>query len=193
MATGANDFVQVCRHNSLAVGGDDGLARIREERFSQVNGDRPDISFEEERNIDQGFAFALEDDLLLGTTSPSSTFRNPALCGACGDKSETFEVANLEVWTFTPAFEVKSAERLEMTQFFIEESTRSVSSPYAADETSPSGSPFTSQDLVQEEFYRRVGQDPESDERRDRWQYMNMMNATDAASRGLGASPRFGM
>jgi hypothetical protein len=106
-----------------------------------------------------------------------------------------FDVAGLEIWSFTPCHDVKSAEKLEMTQFFIEESSRGGSICSTISSSSQhhhqSSDMFSSRDLIQEDFYRRVGQDVESDERRQRWQYANMMNPMGGA-RGFGASPRYG-
>jgi hypothetical protein len=185
MYSGTNELVQACRHDQLEVGGDDGLPNLDE---GQSYSELPD-NFA--RNVNSGFAIALDEDLLTGTSNPSPTFSNPSWCGF----GDTFEVSNLEVWTFTPAFDVKSAERLEMTKFFIAESIResaSCNSPSDLSQNSARSSQFSSQELVQEEFYRRVGHDPKSEARRDRWQYLNMMGGTDGVNRGVGGSPRFG-
>ena len=169
------EFIQVCRHDALAVGGDS-LAP----EFDEFD----DFHAAARAMERMGFAIALEDDLMIGTTSPSPTFSSPSLCGE-GNRTETYEVSNLEIWGFTPCMDEKSAERVEMNKFFIEESARS--SPYSAG-SSPS-SPFTRQDLMQEHFYRRVGHDPDSEMRRQRWEYLNMMNPTE--NRGMQSSPRF--
>lgn len=173
---GSGQYVQMCRHNAMAVGGDDG-ALPSEDQFN-VPAAMEDVEA-------GGFAIALEEDLMCGTTSPSKTFESPALYGP-GDKTAVFDVAGLEIWSFTPCMDVKSAEKLEMTKYFIEESTRGSSRSDKSSERS-----FSSMDLVQERFYRRVGDDLESEERRQRWQYANMMGATDGVNRGLGATPRF--
>jgi hypothetical protein len=182
MYAGTNELVQACRHDELAVGGDDGLPNLDEgESYDEL----PD-SFV--RDANSGFALKLDDDLLAGTSNPCPTFRNPSLCGS----GDTFEVSNLEVWTFTPAFDVTSAEKLEMTKFFIAESFRAPSDLSRHSSSTGRSEQFSSQELVQEDFYRRVGHDQKSEERRDRWQYMNMMDGTDFVNRGVGASPRFG-
>jgi hypothetical protein len=182
MYAGTNELVQACRHDELAVGGDDGLPNLDEgESYDEL----PD-SFV--RDANSGFALKLDDDLLAGTSNPCPTFRNPSLCGS----GDTFEVSNLEVWTFTPAFDVTSAEKLEMTKFFIAESFRVPSDLSRHSSSTGRSEQFSSQELVQEDFYRRVGHDQKSEERRDRWQYMNMMDGTDFVNRGVGASPRFG-
>jgi len=176
MYSGDNDFVQVSRHNAIAVGGDDQVVPDNEwslqERIDGSSG-----SF-----YSSGFAICLEDDLLRGTTSFSTTFRNPPLCGT-GDKTVVFEVSGLEVWTFTPCRDVPSAQAYEMNRFFVEESISARST----------GRQFTSSDLSEDMFYRRVGHDSESEDRRNRWQYTNSMGGVhDRVTKGFGATPRFG-
>jgi hypothetical protein len=182
MDYGTNELVQACRRDELAVGGDDGLPNLDER---QSYDELPD-SFV--RDANSGFALKLDDDLLAGTSNPCPTFRSPSLCGS----GDTFEVSNLEVWTFTPAFDVTSAEKLEMTKFFIAESFRVPSDLSRHSSSTGRSEQFSSQELMQEDFYRRVGHDQKSEERRDRWQYLNMMEGTNFVNRGVGASPRFG-
>jgi hypothetical protein len=140
-----------------------------------------------------GFAIALQDDLLAGTTSRCSSYKNPCFV-APSSHGESFEVLNIELWTFTPCFSLDSAEKLEMTKFFVCESIRNMSMN-STTSTSSYGSrpsPFSSQELLQDQFYRRVGyEDDEHEELRDRWQYRNMMDGAQAANIGMGASPRF--
>jgi hypothetical protein len=187
MYTGSNELVQACRHDELAVGGDDSLPNVVEAESCSKLPEPPDTAT---RDLSAGFAIALNEDLMAGTSSPSGTFGNPSLSGS---KDGYFEVSNLEVWTLSPAFDVKSAERLEMTKFFIHESIRGTRSSTRSElsDRSSASSAFSSRDLVQEQFYRRVGHDPEASERRERWQRTNMMDGTDSAPRGMGASPRF--
>ena len=166
-------LVQACRHDSLSVGGDDAPLVPMEGKSSE--------SMDED-----GFAIAVEEDLMGGTTSPSRTFKSPALRGL-GEKTSVFDIAGLEIWSFTPCMDVSSAQRLEMTKYYIEESSRGGTSTHSADSVDS----FGSKDLIQEKFYRRVGYDLESEERRQRWQYANMMNPTGSNTRGFGASPRF--
>lgn len=145
-----------------------------------------------------GFAIALSDDLLSGTTSQCSSFKNPCLTNPTSN-GESFDVLNVEVWTFTPCMTVDTAEKLEMTQFFVQESMRSNMS--AGSSSAPShgrrgnSSQFSSEDLLdQESFYRRVGSGDASEQARDQWQYRSMMNggaALGSASKGLSATPRF--
>jgi hypothetical protein len=172
----ADGMMQICRHDILAIGGDDHAPSLDE--FDDLH----ELAKMTEK---MGFALALSDDLITGTTSPSESFKSPGLCGA-GDHTETFQVRNIEVWTFTPCIDVSTAEKIEMNKFFVTESIRR---PSLDSSWTSSRSQFSSRDLDQEKFYRRVGNDPESEERRQRWQYMNMMHGT--GTRGLAASPRF--
>ena len=80
---GDSQYVQVCKHDLLAVGGDEAMGSM------DFLGDSPSISSELAMS---GFAIALEDDLLKGTTSPGTTFNNPSLCGP-GDRTEVFYVS----------------------------------------------------------------------------------------------------
>lgn len=190
---GKNKFVQVCRHDLLAVGGDNdaenpstdaaGLGFVQEHQSYHAKAE--DLKHD-------GFAIALEDDLLKGTTSPCSSFKSPALCGD-GDKSEVFYVANLEVWGFTPCRDEDTAEKMEMTKFFVEQSSRNSMFESATSSIgSPASSRFGSAELVQEDFYRRVGHDSESEMRREQWQYRNIVDDNAGSVRVFGATPRFG-
>ena len=101
---------------------------------------------------------------------------------------EPFEVLNLELWTLTPAFSQESAEKLEMTQYFVSESIRSTA---RSDSQASSSSRFSSRDLDRHSFYRRVGHDDSHEELRDQWQLRGMMDGEGTGNRGMGASPRF--
>eukprot|EP00977_Amphora_coffeiformis_P013637 scaffold3608_cov183-Amphora_coffeaeformis.AAC.24 len=187
MSTHKKEHVQVCRHDQLAVGGDDDgdhQATVPEEQQQQQQG---------EVNLDEsGFAFSLEDDLLLGTTSACKSFRSPPLVGT-NKQSKVFDVAGLEVWSFTPCFDVPAAQKLEMTKYFLEESIRGSTGSNSSQSLGSNRSPqFTRNDLMSDRFYQRVGQDFESQERRDRWEYTNMMHGV-GNTRGTGGmqSPRF--
>lgn len=165
--------IQVCRHDLLGVGGDDSSSE--------------DLAL----NSRAGFALCIDEFLAEGTTSYSATFHNPSLCGS-GEKPQTFEIANLEVWSLTPCLDVYTAERLEMRKYFVEHgSTDSISSSSIGNRRHKSS--LSSSDFSQDAFFRRVGHDQESEIRRERWQYMNMMNPDldPSKSRGLGSSPRY--
>jgi TLD len=178
---GRGVHTQVCRHDMIAVGGDENLI-VNLADFNSIR----------EVADKSGFAFCLDSDLLRGTTSRSQTFHNPSLCGP-GNKSEVFEVAGLEVWSLTPCFSVEAAEKLEMTKFFIEESVRNLAVPRTPYNSIRSASNFTNDDLDQEKFYQRVGHDSDGQARRARWEYVNTMQTVgEQSNRGFSASPRFG-
>ena len=166
---------QVCTHDRLAIG----TGKLRDYDFYGR-----DVDPEHDR-LQDGFAIALQDDLLAGTSSKCHTFRNPCLINPDMD-CETFQVLNLELWTFTPCFSLDSAEKLEMTQFFMSESLRNAS---ITSDRSNDSSIFSSRDLDQHQFYRRIGHDDANEELREQWQYRSMMDGP-LAARGM-ASPRF--
>ena len=165
--SGENKLVQRCSHNEIAIGGGNINAGIVSDDDS------------EEMEDTAGFGIAIDEFLARGTTSPCATFRNPSLLHNLGE-AETFEIANLEVWSLTPAYDVNQAEKLEMTKYFInqsshtESSIHSVYSDIAGSYTPPSNS-MNAVDMVQASFYRRVGQNDGSEEQRDRWQRSSMM------------------
>merc|ERR1711897_16915 len=64
--------------------------------------------------VESGFAIALDDELLNGTSTPCATFLSPSLVDGVSMKGEIFEVANMEAWTFTPCSSVEQAERNEL-------------------------------------------------------------------------------
>jgi len=132
-----------------------------------------------------GFGIVVGEFLARGSTSPCATFRNPSLLHKLAE-TETFEIANMEVWSLTPAWDVDYAEKLEMTKYFADQSshteslssihsTRSMLSDRGGACTPPRADSLAASDMVQSRFYRRVGEDDEGEEQRDRWQYANMM------------------
>ena len=60
-----------------------------------------------------GFALALNQDLSRGTSEPSTTFDNPLLFG------DTFDVANVEVWTLSPTEDLEQATNIELSRQFV--------------------------------------------------------------------------
>ena len=176
--SGLNNFVQHCSHDKIAIGG----GNIHDTP-DDVDGDSeipPAVDLV--RVESYGFGIALSEDLGRGSSSPCATFRNPSLVSNAAE-TKTFEIANMEVWTMTPAWDVHSAEKLEMTKYFVDQSIHSVDSSsihstysdYGRTSTTRPGSPGEILDHIQEEFYRHVGQNDESDTRRTQWQYANMM------------------
>mmetsp|Transcript_24825 Transcript_24825/g.36423 ORF Transcript_24825/g.36423 Transcript_24825/m.36423 type:complete len:210 (-) Transcript_24825:217-846(-) len=101
--TGMNEMVQSCTNRQIALGG--GALESKE----VIDGAQP-------RQDIGGFGLTLDADLLRGTSRPCATFANECLSkkGRNG-----FEVANVEVWAFTPCFSVEEAEKMEMTRLFL--------------------------------------------------------------------------
>lgn len=165
--------IQLCRHDGFAVGGDETMP------------DMDDYNDSHEAFIaseSSGFAIAMFDESLAhGTTSQSTIFKSPSLVGP-GDRTETYTVAGLEVWTLTPAFDVASAERLEKSKYFVEESISRAGSR----NNSSRDSSNRSQDFSQDLFYRRIGDDAEGERQRE-----NSLYNDDKSAHGLGRSPRF--
>jgi hypothetical protein len=159
--SGLNELVQLCTYDKIAVGGG-GLD-------TTGNG-------EHEIHVDvashTGFGLCINDDFLNGTSAPCATFRNPCLVGH-SSKIEAFQVVNIECWGLTPCFDEDSAQKLEMTKFFVQES--STKSMTNISSTAGAQHRFSSRDLSQPEFYRRVGSNDQSQEGRDRWQYAALM------------------
>ena len=65
--------------------------------------------------ITGGSALSISATMDHGFSDPSITFDSSVLCGDSG----MFEIANLEVWTLTPANQHEQAERLELGRQFI--------------------------------------------------------------------------
>jgi hypothetical protein len=172
--------IQTCTHSRLGVGVGNMNTYDAEGNIFQTEQEA-----EEQNGKNFGFVIALEDDLLSGTTSRSPSYKNPCLCDP-SSHGEVFQVLNVELWSLTPAFSEDAAERLEMTQYLVSESARSSSRSV----TSNDGRGFSSRDLNQENFYRRIGHDDEHQELREQWQYRGMMDGT-GGGRAAGSSPRF--
>lgn len=166
---GTNDYIQLCTSDKIAIGGGNTVSKEEESSIPEVEPLYAPAAFLEDDIY--GFGFALDENLLHGTTSPSATFGNSNLINGSGS-GETFDVMNLEVWGFTSAETERRAEQSEMSMFFVRES---ISSNLSSANTSVS-SLFEGDDLSQELFYRRVGRGDENESDRDAWQYANMMN-----------------
>ena len=69
-------------------------------------------------NAPMGFAVALTEDLLRGTTSACATYDCPNLINGSCSIGSVFEVLNMEVWTFTPCVTEEQAERNELNIAF---------------------------------------------------------------------------
>jgi hypothetical protein len=109
-----NQMIQLCTSNRIAVGG----GKLSENEEENIAADSIDYYLEDEEKA-IGFGIAIDADLLNGTSSPCATYRNPCLLSH-SSKGEVFQILNLEVWTLTPCVTVASAEKLEMTKFFVE-------------------------------------------------------------------------
>jgi hypothetical protein len=193
-----NGLVQVCSNDKIAVGGGD----ILQCPVEGADGEDDDSTSIGEGGESSGFGLCINRELLSGTSGPCASFRNPCLSHNSA-RGEVFDIVNLEVWTFTPCSDVHAAERLEMTKFFVEESihdsiyssdasVRSEGGVYGPGTYARSSRQFSSQDLVQSDFYRRVGDNDQTQEIRDRWQYLNLMHSTHQKPGGIGGpSPRY--
>jgi hypothetical protein len=171
-----NDMIQLCNDEILAVGG--GELEITEAVATAKSSDE-EVHHEDDHTLTKGrsqrFGFGLSVDKFMrrGSSSPCATYRNPCLVDG-GPNGKAFEIVNLEVWTLTPCMTVDVAEKLEMTNFFIHESTRSAGHNHSGSAGALDSVEYMSQDR----FYRRVGESDESAQQRDIWQYANMMNFT---------------
>ncbi len=79
-----------------------------------IGGGYPDNVDDDSESKQYGLGIAIGADLFVGTSSNCVTFKSPTL-----SKGETFEVSNLEVWSFTPCNNLKQAEQLEMGRMFV--------------------------------------------------------------------------
>lgn len=100
---GGNDFIQLCTHDKIAVGGGSGGDEKKNDDASST---------------EYGFGLAIEKDLLYGTSTSCATFSSPPLSQEHRDGSP-FEIVNLEVWALTPCDTLKDAEKLELGQLFL--------------------------------------------------------------------------
>ena len=115
--TGCNNCVQICNSQHLIVGGGAAV----EERSDGVN----NLDVQNNDGMEYGLGLVIEGrSLLSGTSCQCATFNNAPLSSEHADGSP-FEIANLEVWTMTPANSVELAERLELGSLFLESNTLS--------------------------------------------------------------------
>jgi hypothetical protein len=111
-----------CLQSDMIAVGEGEMEMLEEEDIDETDSE----DGETKGAIDYGFAIALRDDLLSGTTSKCSSYKSPCLVDTSSN-GESFDALNLELWTFTPCFSLDSAEKLEMTQFVVSESMRNAS------------------------------------------------------------------
>lgn len=149
---GISDVLQSCTHTLLALGGSDANRMSPQgfsfEQYQQLTFDINEAKGKPNKNTDTGFAIALYDDLSRGTTNPCPTYCSPSLISDGGDR---FEVANVELWSFTPCHSVLEAQKLEMRKYFITQKSSSIGQKSKPGELS-------SKDIFQGEFYRRLGE-----------------------------------
>jgi hypothetical protein len=87
--TGANNYIQFCTRERVAVGGGSPTSEP----------DSPEVDVQaSHKHHEWGFGISLSPDLLTGTSSPCLTFASPSLSTAHKDGS-VFEVINVELWT----------------------------------------------------------------------------------------------
>lgn len=112
--TGENDFIQLCTHDRIAVGGG-----IPEEDISVEKKTEPPMSNPlVDHNHDWGLGLALRSDLLEGSSSPCVTFGSPSLCKT-KPNGDRFEIVNVELWAMTPCGTEEEAEKLELGKLFL--------------------------------------------------------------------------
>jgi len=105
-----NYCIQYCNGHFIGLGADDRTNRMQEEG-------------KEDPSLAGGaFGLAIDDDLLQGTSTYSTTFDNPPLSQSHEDGSP-FDIMGLEIWTLSPAISVEHAERLEFQKLFLEENS----------------------------------------------------------------------
>lgn len=183
---GSNSYVQLCTSDKLALGGGGALKPTLDGQDVSLNQEDDAMSALSQGDEavylewnDYGFGLALDQNLLHGSTSPSATFGNSALTNS-GEGGQLFDVCNVEVWTLTSASTEAEAQKQEMSMFFVRQSISSLSKLSTSSATSPpeksSSSLFSADDLNPETFYRRIGENDESEVDRDAWNYANMMN-----------------
>ena len=105
-----NYCVQFCNGHFIGLGADDRTNRMQEE------------GKEDPSLVGGAFGLAIDDGLLRGTSTYSTTFDNPPLSQIHEDGSP-FDIMGLEVWTLSPAISVEQAERLEFQKLFLEENS----------------------------------------------------------------------
>ena len=129
--TGQNNFVQLCTSNKIAVGGgtEEQKADVVEDAKMDVDANPDEGDQKTSWDMDDaptfGFGLAIEDNLLIGVSSPCVTFGSPPLSKKHSD-GNPFEILNLEVWTLTPCNTMEEAEKLELSRLFLESNSPSM-------------------------------------------------------------------
>jgi len=146
--TGENDMIQSCTRQRLAVGG----GHVEKEKGTNLG----------EQFKRFGFGLAI-DELSHGCSSPCATYGNPCLVDG-SQKTQSFKIVNLEIWTLTPCMTVDSAEKLEMRHFLMNQESSSRSAVASGRAKSGSIESITSgaDEMTQGGFYHRVGENDRS-------------------------------
>eukprot|EP00593_Proboscia_inermis_P008828 CAMPEP_0171314094 /NCGR_PEP_ID=MMETSP0816-20121228/48767_1 /TAXON_ID=420281 /ORGANISM="Proboscia inermis, Strain CCAP1064/1" /LENGTH=273 /DNA_ID=CAMNT_0011802535 /DNA_START=102 /DNA_END=923 /DNA_ORIENTATION=+ len=143
--SGLNNVVQICKPGKIAVGGGssnvEGGTQNHGSFMSDFNGianknigeDSNQYNNHQKEGDQYGFAFAIDSDLQYGTSSLCATFNSPGLTQRAGQKNklvddETFEIANLECWAFTPFDSEEEAQEHLLHRIFLEDNTYNNSS-----------------------------------------------------------------
>ena len=156
--SGFNSTVQVFTNTMIALGGTEiekqSSLGFNYQDYQQKTNE--ELSYQSDKNT--GFAIALHDEMSHGTTSQCPTFCSPSLLS---DGGEFFDVQNVEVWTFTSMESVIEAQKLEMRKHFVSQHNipTSTRTRLGSRGSSISSVPeFSSKDLFQGSFYRRLGE-----------------------------------
>lgn len=105
--TGENQFIQLCTHDRIAVGGGEPSGEKKTDQQPPLPGH------------EWGFGLAIQGDFMTGSSSRCVTFGSPPLSKTHMDGSE-FEIVNIELWTLTPCLTEGEAEKLELGKLFLE-------------------------------------------------------------------------
>ena len=111
--TGNDDYCQLFLPNQsiLCVGGGEWKSKFENPHHTRNDNNNHDNN--------HGFGLMIDVDRLYGESWPSSTFANPSLC-KLPTNAHSFEILNMEVWTFTTCIREEEATNVEMRKFFIE-------------------------------------------------------------------------
>jgi TLD len=121
--TGANQCIQLCTHNKIAVGGGLPEHPLQEEKRDDNDIHHSGTNEDQTGDIQEhefGYGLELQHDLFHGTSSPCVTFGSPSLSKLHKDGS-AFEIINVELWGLTPCISEVEAEKLELGKLFLEQ------------------------------------------------------------------------
>ena len=120
MYSGSNRFVQLCKHDRIAIGGGSPGDSTGTNLPNELNDDNAS-SASSRLSKDWGFGLVFEQDLLQGASNPCMTFQSPSLSKKHA-RGSRFEILNMEVWTFSPCLDEREAQRFEDGLLTIEQS-----------------------------------------------------------------------